>query len=66
MRDEKRITPVLQAIETMWRKYPDLRFGQLIYMLSDRLNGLNGDIFFPEDDQWLAAAEYYVNRQDKE
>jgi hypothetical protein len=30
MRDEARITAVMNYIESVWREHPDMRFGQLI------------------------------------
>ena len=39
---------------------PDIRFGQLIYILAEKLD--THDIFFPEDDKWLDA----VNQKIKE
>lgn len=50
MRDINRIRPLLDKLETLWKQYPDMRFGQLIYMLAHRHNV--NDIFFPEDDKW--------------
>ena len=44
MRDPKRIKPILEALETIWTAYPDMRLGQLIYCAStgseDHLNRL--------------------------
>ena len=50
MRDINRIDPFLKELEKLWKKCPDLRFGQIIYMLAD---GIGRDIFFPEEDEWL-------------
>jgi len=49
MRDKNRIKPFLQKLEDLWLQYPDLRFGQIIYMLSDKIGR---DIFFPEEKEW--------------
>jgi hypothetical protein len=50
MRDIKRIPSLLSKLEKLWLMNPDLRFGQLVYLLADRLQC--NDIFFPEDDKW--------------
>lgn len=35
MRDQQRITQILEIINIIWLKYPDLRFNQLIYNLQN-------------------------------
>jgi len=55
MRDKNRIEPFLQEFKNLWEHYPDLRFGQLIYIFAEKLGG--GDIFFPEDDKWSKAID---------
>lgn len=50
MRDINRIEPFLKELEVLWKQKPDLRFGQLIYILADEIKR---DIFFPEEDEWL-------------
>lgn len=52
MRDKERIKPFLAELEKLWEVYPDFRFGQLIYLLAEKLGC---DIFFPEEDTWLEA-----------
>jgi len=49
-RDINRINPFLEDLGKMWKEMPDLRFGQLIYVLADKLGR---DIFFPEEAEWL-------------
>lgn len=49
MRDKKRIKPFLQKLEEFWLQNPDLRFGQIIYILADELGR---DIFYPEEKEW--------------
>ena len=51
MRDPERIHQVLAGIEAEWVKYPDMRLGQLLYFL---LGNHMGDLFYVEDEQWLA------------
>lgn len=55
MRNKNRIEPFLKAVQTLWEKQPDLRFGQIIYMLAENLDSIPRDIFFPEEDEWLRA-----------
>ena len=50
MRDVNRIKPFLKELGDMWKEMPDLRFGQIIYLLADEIGR---DIFFPEDKEWL-------------
>jgi len=50
MRDKNRIKPFLAKLEEYWLKYPDLRFGQIIYLLAEKIER---DIFFPEEKEWL-------------
>lgn len=50
MRDINRIDPFLAELGNMWKEMPDLRFGQIIYILADKLGR---DIFFPEESEWL-------------
>jgi hypothetical protein len=50
MRDKARIKPFMKKFTQYWEANPDLRFGQLIYIIADKLDV--PDIFFPEDDKW--------------
>ena len=50
MRDVNRIKPFLKELGDMWEEMPDLRFGQIIYLLADEIGR---DIFFPEDKEWI-------------
>lgn len=50
MRNINRIKPFLNELEKLWEAYPDLRFGQLVYLLAEKLDC---DIFFPEEERWL-------------
>ena len=50
MRDPKRIDIILQEIGAIWRKYPDMRLGQLIG------NVLEGpSLYYVEDDSLVKA-----------
>ena len=58
MRDPKRIKTVLEKIETIWNKIPDLRLMQLLVnALHDVEKGLSGDYFYLEDDVLLEFLE---------
>lgn len=50
MRDPKRIDVILQEIGAIWRKYPDMRLGQLI---GNVLEGLS--LYYVEDDSLVKA-----------
>lgn len=63
MRDINRIEPIIKKIEIYWKQNPDLRFGQVIYILADELN--TEDIFFPEEDKWEKALDDLIERRHK-
>lgn len=44
MRDPKRISEIIQLIELIWEKNPDLRFNQLIYVLQSGYSHANNNI----------------------
>lgn len=57
MRDPNRIQPIMNEVTKYWSRFPDQRFGQMISNLFSDLCTLDkniSDIFFPEDDRWLA------------
>lgn len=57
-RPEERIVEILAGLEQIWREFPDLRFGQLMYSLApeNRLFGM-------EDDELLTKIrKYYLKR----
>jgi len=55
MRDIKRIDPFLEKLGELWKFYPDLRFGQLIYVLAQDMKF--DDIFYPEEPIWEEAIQ---------
>lgn len=63
MRDIKRIEPIMKKLQIYWEANPDLRFGQVIYILADELN--SGDIFFPEEDKWEKALDSLIEKGKK-
>ena len=50
-----RIDPFLVDIGKVWRKYPYLRFGQLVYHLAYCLDRKEADIFYLEDKDFRRA-----------
>jgi len=67
MRDPKRIKQILDLIEKIWKKNPDLRLNQLIYNIvstsrpvaSSDLNHYT--LYSLEDDEFKALLELYIN-----
>lgn len=49
MRDINRIPLILEKIESLWLKNPDLRLGQLIEILKHK-SGESTDLFYLEDE----------------
>ena len=49
MRDKERIYPFIALLTTLWEKYPDLRFGQLITIIK---NNCKKDFFYMEEDDF--------------
>jgi len=48
MRDPRRIQAVLNTLEHYWRRYPDLRLGQIVGNLAQGV-----DPYYIEDDELL-------------
>jgi hypothetical protein len=55
MRDPKRIEPFMKTITDVWKKYPDLRFGQLILNVFPD----NIDFYYVEDDKFFENIKEY-------
>ena len=54
MRKIERIEPFMDKVKEIWEKNPDLRFWQLIELITSRCYELDKtDPFFWEDDKWL-------------
>lgn len=49
MKDPKRIKKIIKELERLWRKHPDLRFGQLL--INVYINGT--DLYYIEDEMLL-------------
>lgn len=54
MRDPKRIPEILKAIEKEWKKYPDLRLGQLLVNVISEYN-----MFYVEDEDLVEKLKLY-------
>jgi len=58
MRDPNRIDKYCQRLATMWKKFPDWRFGQLLTnVLGEYYARTKRDLFFPEDEELFATLE---------
>mgnify|MGYP001069740887 CR=1 FL=1 len=56
MRDINRIKPFLEKLEEIWKKYPDLRFGQLI---NNIFAGQQNLFYYLEDFEIIEIIEKY-------
>jgi hypothetical protein len=61
MRDPERIDKILKEISRIWKKYPDLRFGQLLENIFGCERNDNRCIFHIEDDIILVRLENFEN-----
>ena len=62
MRNPNRIKPFLEKIQGYWELNPDLRFGQIISILSDKIGR---DIFYVEENEWLNAIQKFIDNSEK-
>lgn len=64
MRDPKRIRKICDLIYILWRKFPDLRFWQLITLLYEGLSETDRprDPFFLEDNIWEQAIKDAIEK----
>lgn len=51
MRDATRIPRITNKLLALWSKNPDMRFFQLVEMLTSDLNGDKRDLFYAEDSE---------------
>ena len=59
---DDKIHEFCSKLEKIWRKWPELRFGQMmVNMLSDYIAKNERDVFFVEDEDLLAFFEKYMN-----
>lgn len=61
MRDINRIDKLLNELGELWKKQPDMRFGQLIMNLDLSLND-NSIMWNKEDEDWLKLIQ---NKKDE-
>lgn len=61
MRNKNRIKPFLNKLEELWLQNPDLRFGQIIYLIA---NVIQRDLFFPEEKEWEQAIDSLIKEGD--
>lgn len=54
MRDPDRIDATLKAVEKLWRQNPDLRLGQIMWMIAGR------DPFYIEDEETIRRSESLI------
>jgi uncharacterized protein YihD (DUF1040 family) len=59
MRDSNRIDILIEALREAWKKYPDLRFGQLVESIGS-FNDQKVDPYYLEDSQWLLAINKFL------
>lgn len=58
MRDINRIDPFLERFKVLWKKYPDMRFAQLVYFLVSA----DKDIYYIEESEMLENINKQINR----
>jgi hypothetical protein len=57
MRDIYRIEPFLKELKKLWEFHQDLRFGQIVAIISAKYS--NTDLFYIEDEDFLKYIEKY-------
>ena len=62
MRNPDRIDILLEKVRELWKSSPDLRFGQMVYILSHQSKI---DQFNIEDDEWLKILDTIIERYKK-
>lgn len=65
MRDPKRMRKILGEIYRIWKKYPDMRFGQLVdnlfvYYIMSIGESIPKDYFYIEDDRFFKYLETFT------
>lgn len=70
MRDPERIKPFLQKVEEYWNLEPDLRFGQIVAILENRIRPSNlkikeSDLFFSEEDELVKVFNELIDEYKK-
>lgn len=57
MRNPQRIKPILERIEEIWKKHPDLRLGQIMANLD------SCSLYYIEDDELADSLERLYNKE---
>lgn len=60
MRDIKRIRKFCNRLATAWELLPDLRFGQLLFIIFEGIKNEGKDPFYIEDDSMIEYIEQYI------
>lgn len=61
MRDIERIDKILQEINKVWKRYPDLRFTQLIVNV---MSARGSDLYYMEDEKFIKILkEFYGEKE---
>lgn len=64
-RDVNRIEPFLGEIAKVWKRQPDMRFGQLITILEYRAKAKGiQDLFYLEEEGFLELLQEYAKEQE--
>ncbi len=66
MRDPERIKEILDLVNELWQKDPDLRFNQLIYNLQWGYSKKNGDAGQVESDGFTRTGFDFFNLEDND
>lgn len=61
-RDPQRIPVILEIVKTVWTRYPDLRFGQLIDNIHFSGKYKYIDLFMVEDDKFLEVIQEFEKK----
>ena len=64
MRDPKRIPQILQKLEVIWKKYPDMRLGQLVENAKLQSPSPNIDTFYLEDDDLKVGLDFLLHQNE--
>lgn len=66
-RDPKRVQRILNKIDQVWSKFPDMRFNQLLSSITSKLekrgNESQNDFFYTEDDRFEKALDDFMLEQ---
>ena len=62
MRDPSRIDNILKKIEVIWKRYPDLRFTQLVDNIACKAGGCISfeDVFYLEDSELNKSLDHIL------